>query len=137
MGRVVDLIEPFFPFLRLGFVIILIGVAGVCLVDLIKRFRTGRVQFASKHLFLLTLIAAHAGSIAAIASAPLSVTRGLQRAPRWLSIAMELLVPLYVLGPTLLLLFFGVYESSKGRPYYLLVAFVYLLAIRGMASLAL
>ena len=137
MNWLVELIEPFFGLLRLGFVVVLIVVAIACLVDLIKRLRTGRVQFAIKHLFFLTLIAAHAASIAAVARALRPETGALQGTPKWVSIPMEVLVPLYFFGPALLLLFLGTYECSKGRPYYLLVALLYLLAFKGMASLAL
>ncbi len=136
MDWIVELIEPFFGLLRLGFVVVLLGVAIVCLVDLIKRLRAGRVQFALRHLFVLTLIAAHAGSIAAVARALRPESGALQGASDWVAVPMLFLVPLYVFGPALLLLCFGAYECSKGRPYYLLVALLYLLAFKGMASLA-
>ena len=125
MSRFVELIEPYFSILRVGFVIILLGYAVVCLVDLTQRFRKGTLQFAPKQLFILTLIAAHALSVAVITRA----------APRSSTGAADLLLTAYIFGPLTVLFAFGCFEATKGRPYYLLIALLYALAVKAVSSL--
>ena len=125
MTHIVELIEPYFSILRIGFVTILLGYAVLCLVDLTQRFRKGTVQFGTKQLFILTLIAAHACSVAAITRA----------APRSSSIAADLLLTAYIFGPLTVLFAFGCYEATKGRPYYLLIALLYVLTVKAVSSL--
>jgi len=131
-----DLIEPLLKFMKIGFVIVLVWVALVCLVDLVERLRTKRLQFSSRDLFFLLLIVAHAGSIAALARAAPSFSARLQEWPGWIATPVGLLIPIYIFGPIALLFGFGCHEGAQGRPYYLLVAFLYLLTVRAMASVA-
>jgi len=125
MTRIIELIEPYFGILRVGFVIVLLGFALLCLVDLTRRFCKGTLQFASKDLFILTFIAAHACSVAVIARA----------APRSPSTAPDLLLTVYIFGPIAFLFAFGCYQATKDRPYYLLIALLYVLAFRAIISL--
>ncbi len=134
MDRIMDLMEPL---LRIGFPISLAVVAVLCLVDLIQRYRTSRLQFASKHLFILMLIGAHAGSITAFGRLEPSVAQRIGDWPGWLSAPMGFLVLLYVFGPAALLVLYGCHEASEGRPYYILVFLLYLLAMNSLSSLTL
>ena len=125
MSRFVELIEPYFSILRVGFVIILLGYAVLCLVDLTQRFRNGTLQIGIKQLLILMLIAAHAFSVVAITRA----------SPRSSTIAADLLLTAYIFGPLTVLFAFGCYEATKGRPYYLLIALLYALTVKAVSSL--
>ncbi len=123
--RLIDIIEPYLAFMRFGFAVVLLCWFVLCLVDLIRRFRQGSLQYSSRHLFLLLLITAHACSVAAIGRA------GLKTLP----VVLDLLLTAYIFGPITLLFGFGCYEATRGRPYYLLVALLYLWGFRFMSSL--
>ncbi len=136
MDLIVELIEPFFGLMKIVFVIGLVVVSWVCLVDLVQRLRAKRLQFSSRDLFLLLLIVAHAGSIAAFSRSAPSLSTRMQEWPAWLSVPVGFLIPVYIFGPIALLFGYGCHEASEDRPCYLLVAMLYLVAVRWMAALA-
>ncbi len=133
MDRIIDLIGPV---LRNGFAISLAFMSVLCLADLAHRYRTSNLQFSIKHLFVITLVGAHAGSIMAFSRSAPSVAQRIDQWPAWLSAPMGFLVLIYVFGPAGLLVCYGGHEASQGRPYYLLVFFLYLLALNSLSSFA-
>lgn len=120
---------PLLGLLALGFVIILIGLAVWCLANLVRRFRAGQVRFALRHLLIVTLIVAHAGSVVAITKGSPGLADQMRQSPGGLSLSVVVLSPVYVFVPIAVLFGFGCYEIAKGRPYYLLAAMLYLLAV--------
>ncbi len=82
-------------------------------------------------------IGAHAGSITAFGRLEPSVAQRIGDWPGWLSAPMGFLVLLYVFGPVALLVLYGCHEASEGRPYYILVFLLYLLAMNSLSSLTL
>jgi hypothetical protein len=125
MSRFIEQIEPYFSILRVGFIIVLIGYAVLCLVDLTQRPRKHTLQFGTKQVLILTLIAAHACSVAAITRA----------APRSSTTAVDFLLTIYIFGPLTILFALGCFEATKGRPYFLLIALLYVLTVKAAASL--